>query len=247
MAYDAARDRVVLYGGETAGNSTLNDTWEWNGTLWENKAPAHAPPRRVSAAMAYDGRRRRTVLFGGATAAYGHVFYGDTWEWDGTDWVDVSPATGPTPRKGATLAYDATRGTTILFAGEADDTLDDTWEWDGANWRQLHDLVIPPARTRQVMVYDAAHSQLLMLGGYSSAPLADTWAHRFGSEAVPIDQCIDVDTDGDGLVGCADPDCWARCTPLCPPLQDCDPNAPHCGDGVCSALEDHRLCPADCM
>ena len=26
----------------------------------------------------------------------------------------------------------------------------------------------------------------------------------------------------------------------------CDPAAPHCGDGTCSALENCRLCPIDC-
>jgi hypothetical protein len=40
------------------------------------------------------------------------------------------------------------------------------------------------------------------------------------------------DGDGDGQIGCADPDCDALCAP--------------CGDGVCSAFESCALCPADC-
>jgi hypothetical protein len=33
MAYDAARSRLVLFGGYN-GTENLNDTWEWDGTQW---------------------------------------------------------------------------------------------------------------------------------------------------------------------------------------------------------------------
>jgi cysteine-rich repeat protein len=33
--------------------------------------------------------------------------------------------------------------------------------------------------------------------------------------------CDGTDGDGDGLVGCADPDCWWTCTPTCPPGTSC--------------------------
>lgn len=55
------------------------------------------------------------------------------------------------------------------------------------------------------------------------------------------------DLDGDGLAGCTDPDCRSRCAPLCATntaFADC--TGPHCGDGVCSSLEDYLLCPSDC-
>jgi len=35
LAYDAARDRVVLFGGRRGyPNGDLADTWEWEGTKW---------------------------------------------------------------------------------------------------------------------------------------------------------------------------------------------------------------------
>jgi hypothetical protein len=38
MAYDRARDRVVLFGGEIgAGVPDLADTWEFDGTTWTRK------------------------------------------------------------------------------------------------------------------------------------------------------------------------------------------------------------------
>jgi len=56
-----------------------------------------------------------------------------------------------------------------------------------------------------------------------------------------------LDGDGDGLIGCADPDCWGYCTPECPPGAVCSPTAARCGDGACNpSLENGQLCPADC-
>jgi hypothetical protein len=54
-----------------------------------------------------------------------------------------------------------------------------------------------------------------------------------------------TDSDGDGRTGCADPDCWGRCSPLCPPGETCTPGAPHGGDGVRGAVEDSSICPDD--
>ncbi|MEO8452633.1 MAG: hypothetical protein ABI647_22765 [Gemmatimonadota bacterium] len=37
VAYDEARDRLVLFGGDD-GDRTLGDTWEWDGTAWTKPA-----------------------------------------------------------------------------------------------------------------------------------------------------------------------------------------------------------------
>ena len=63
MAYDSARDRLVLFGG-----SGLNDTWEFDGNGWTNVTPANGNPEgRWRHGMAYDASRRRVVMFGGET------------------------------------------------------------------------------------------------------------------------------------------------------------------------------------
>lgn len=38
MAYDAARDRVVLFGGKSPPNQPTNDTWLWDGSTWSRIA-----------------------------------------------------------------------------------------------------------------------------------------------------------------------------------------------------------------
>lgn len=50
---------------------------------------------RNAHALAYDSTRGRVVLFGGADAS---KVRGDTWEWDGNSWSQVSSA-GPAPQR----------------------------------------------------------------------------------------------------------------------------------------------------
>src|SRR5207249_5475505 len=76
MAYDSARGRTVIFGGANA-SSYFGDTWEWDGSIWQQLATTgQAPPARALAAMVYDSRRGRTVLFGGANNS---TDFGDTW------------------------------------------------------------------------------------------------------------------------------------------------------------------------
>src|SRR5690348_272451 len=62
LAYDSHRGCTVMFGG-AAFSPALADTWEWDGTRWQQKLPAVAPPARTGHAMAYDSIRGRTVLF----------------------------------------------------------------------------------------------------------------------------------------------------------------------------------------
>src|SRR5215510_15117750 len=86
MAYDRARKRVVLFGGDSISSGLLGDTWEWNGQTWTQVADM-GPSPRLNAAIVFDGSRQRAVLFGGRAA---NVRLGDTWEWDGEVWTQIA-------------------------------------------------------------------------------------------------------------------------------------------------------------
>jgi hypothetical protein len=80
MAYDERRQRIVLFGGESAPWSPTSDVWEWDGGAW-TQVPAEGPSARIGSAVVYDGTRGRLVLFGGTDdASYRPALYGDTWE-----------------------------------------------------------------------------------------------------------------------------------------------------------------------
>jgi hypothetical protein len=188
----------VLFGGTDAQGGLLADTWEWDGTSWNERIPTSSPAARTDHAMAYDPRRQRVVVFGGRALGGRQD---DAWEWDGDagTWLELAPATQPSKRSGMDLAPDVT-GSLIAVGG--------------------------------VTVLGAARSDVLRLSSTLST--------------APRESCrvASADQDGDGLAGCADPDCWTRCAPLCAPGTSCV--GPSCGDGACSELEDYLLCPSDC-
>lgn len=124
MAYDAARDQVVMFGGRSASNQVLADTLIWNGSAWSPLAVL-GPSARAGHAMAYDTLRNRVVLTGGVNAAGASLT--DTWEWNGSSWTQVSQ-TAPIS-DGPVLAYDAVGHRTLLA-----NHLHQLWSWDGKAW-----------------------------------------------------------------------------------------------------------------
>jgi hypothetical protein len=217
MAYDSNRQRSVLFGGTSSG-ANIGDTWEWDGTAWTQVAET-GPGARSFHSIAYDSGRDRTVLFGGFTGqaqviilnalggsvAQG-VILGDTWEWDGSVWTQVSDF-GATPVCFGGLAF---KGDSVaLFggasgSGESETEKDvavggvvlefeivatttwtlsneSTWTWSGKNWT-LRQVFGPSPRYGHNLVYDTKRGTLVLFGGNSSAStyLGDTWEHSEG-------------------------------------------------------------------
>ena len=180
LAYDAARQEVVLFGGWAGGGPWLGDTWAWNGVAWTQRSPAFSPIARSGHALAYDSGRQRIVLFGGSAANSGASAYlGDTYEWDGVNWLPRPTVTFPARRRNAGMAYDAVRQRTVLFGGElVGGTLsNETWEWDGNNWAPRPSLAFPSARQRASMAYDAVRNRTVLVGGelVGGALSSETW------------------------------------------------------------------------
>ena len=152
LAYDVLRQRIVLYGGTT---SLINDTWEFDGTNWSQRSPLHSPNAHGRHGLVYDEARQIVVLFGG-TAANGQTLLAETWEWDGTDWTQRSPAQSPPARRNHGMAYDALRARTVVFGGVvAGANVTDTWQYDGATWIQAAiGLPAPPSQTSHSLAGD---------------------------------------------------------------------------------------------
>jgi hypothetical protein len=115
MAYDSARKRVVLFGGATGSDpitTTVDDTWEWDGSRWTEMHPPTRPASRSGHALVYDARRGRTVLFGGQGL---NSARDDVWEWDGQTWIERHPSGGPGKLRAPAMAYDSTQQVVVLF------------------------------------------------------------------------------------------------------------------------------------
>lgn len=87
--------------------------------------------------MAYHDSTARIVLFGGVTDFLAQATIADTWEWDGIDWVQRSPAHLPFARSHHTLvAFDAPAVVFLHGGRNIGGDLADTWSWNGADWQE---------------------------------------------------------------------------------------------------------------
>ncbi len=174
MAYDAHRQKVVLFGGQN-NSTSFNDTWEFDGADWTNIAASHAPDAQSGLSMTYDTCRQKTVLFSSQ---------GTTWEYDGTDWTQVETAAAPPGRTEASMAFDATHCQVVLFGGLPSaggaGARSDTWIFDGTDWTQLNTETSPSGRWGQVMAFDTKRARTVLFGGYGPGATSgqennDTW------------------------------------------------------------------------
>lgn len=174
MAYDSARDLMVMYGGRGGPTIYRSDTWEFTGTTWVQRFPTIQPGPLTGHALEYDRGRARTVLFGGHT---GVGYSGFTWEWDGTNWQLASPTASPSPRSYHSMAYDSARGVVVLFGGtNANIASQQTWEYDGTTWLLRTLAASPPARQNHGMCYDSARQRMVVFGGWNpNGYRSDTW------------------------------------------------------------------------
>jgi len=141
-----------------------------------------------SRAGARRGRgRRRVCLFGVVAVLLAAVGGPGLWQSVALassssvpNWTKQAPATSPSARVGASMAYDAATGTMILFGGKLPgngQVYNGTWIWDGTTWTRQFPTTSPPARFGASMAYDAATGTVVLFGGLSSSGRAfgDTW------------------------------------------------------------------------
>jgi hypothetical protein len=155
MAYDARRQRVVLFSGAPDPVlPLLNDTWEWDGSIWQRMAPPQSPSARYWHAMCYDDQRSRIVLFGGRQP---NSILNDVWEWDGQAWTERFPRTTPAIRSRHSMAYDARLGHAVVFGGsDTQQILFDTWTYSPVSPATLdvHGTGCPGSLGRPELVRD---------------------------------------------------------------------------------------------
>lgn len=173
MAYDSTGGSLVLFGGFD-GSNYLGDTWIWNGKrlTWTKAAPTVQPTPVTGPGLFTDPKTGRVTMFGGYD---GQFYRGQTWQWTGSDWLQLSPATAPSGRGAAILANDALHRTAVLFDGLADVNPYNTWIWNGTDWSQQ--LVSqPPSRYNSGGAYEPHLGGVVIFGGgESGVDLNDTW------------------------------------------------------------------------
>lgn len=199
LAYDSARERVVLFGGYNLGGTVMNDTWEYDGIQWTEIQPADSPSPRFGHGMVYDPGRGRVVLFGGleATDEVTWSFQNDTWEYDGTNWIEVPVSDPPPGLAWHSMSYLPNSQRTLLFGGESGESSNRTFEYSGGQWLEVFPANSPSPRNRHGMAYDPGRNRVVLFGGtFDTAELTedsvifgDTWEYHEGNwvELPPTD------------------------------------------------------------
>ncbi len=158
--------------------------------VWTRLAPVASPPARYEHAMAYDSVRQRVVLFGGRTGPNNEDLLDDTWEWNGTNWAEISSPVRPAPRSGSPMVFNEATGRVLLYGGYTQGGgTQDTWQWDGATWEKTPANSAPSYRQDHGLAYDLSRGTAVLFGGFSFDIDGGTWElDRLGSnwsERVP--------------------------------------------------------------
>ena len=140
IAYDAARRRVVMFGGrrEASDESTqlFSDVWEWDGARWHEMRNARLDPILHGVAT-YDPVRKRIVMYGGWTNAGASRALR---EWDGKTWV-TRDENGPLTSIAATIATTPSGDVIVVGLTPTADSepvppaAPRTFVWAGSGWR----------------------------------------------------------------------------------------------------------------
>lgn len=183
MAYDGQSDRIILFGGHTAGGPN-GETWAYdlNSNAWTNMQPSPSPPARANHAMAYDARSDRVILFGGWPG------FGDTWAYDfkNNTWTNKAPSAAPLTRWDHRMAYDAQSDRVILYAGHdssggSDIQYSDTWAYDynTNGWSNLNPSATPSGIGQYDLTYDTASDRIIHFGGRVPSLIGSngTWSY----------------------------------------------------------------------
>lgn len=187
MAYDAASDRVILFGGRTITGAPLGETWAYDFDVneWTKMAPAVEPAPRFGHAMVYMPQLERIFLFGGWL---GSTHSNETWQYDfdNDTWTELTPGPSPPRRAGHAMAYDAGSGQVILFGGVIVGVglNNETWAYNvtAGTWTQMNPAVQPSPRERTRLVYVPSSDRMVLFGGYMPAVSDETWTYDFKND-----------------------------------------------------------------
>lgn len=178
MAWDPARERVVMFGGP---GPLQNETFELGpAPTWTQIQSAAGPAARTGHAMAFFSRPafpapiEGVVMVGGRDSA--GALRDQTFLRTGSSWTDLTAIVGsPGAREGHAMAFDSVRQVLVLFGGRTrGGVVGDTWEFNGSSWTQRSPATSPNNRVGARMVFDESRRTILLFGSASFGQ-RDTW------------------------------------------------------------------------
>ena len=169
VCYDSTNNRALLFGG-SAGFSTSNETWSFDGATWSQLSPTNSPTGKTGMELVHDPIRGVTVMYGSmSTSFFGGPSVDQTWEFDGTTWTQVFPVTTPGGLGNYGACYDLVRQRVVVYGGSANSFFpiaeSGTWEFDGTNWTQIQAATNPGPLERPSMCFHTGLGKTVLFGG----------------------------------------------------------------------------------
>jgi hypothetical protein len=198
-AFDPVRDRVLVFGGSVPNSSfqfvPTNELWSWDGLDWTlAQGTVGWPAPRRNAGIAYDPVRQVVVLAAGVGLS-GDL--ADTWEWNGSTWTQLTPASA-TFAGAVAMVFDPVAAQPVVAKGRGASV--DLYAHDGVNWVLRSSLAaeapVPPLNNIE-LAFEPGTGRMLLSNGAALLRLSAVSSHvevqaagcgapiRLGARAVP--------------------------------------------------------------
>jgi hypothetical protein len=176
MTYDAASERILIFGGQVLDNAPVHDVFAWDGSEW-TLVTSDGPVSRAHFGFVNDPNHGQVLLYGG----YDGGMYEDFWSLRDGVWEQLEIA-GPGTRSHFGMAYDSTANELYIYGGATTSSsfgslTDETWVLRNGSWQLLETPGSPGARGSAALAYDPTRRVLVLYGGFTAdgAERADTW------------------------------------------------------------------------
>ena len=176
MAFDAAHNDVLMYGGTGFGSgpqASSRETWTLDAGGWRLRDPVTSPD--IDAGwMTADPATGSIVLVGGVPPDDQQL---ETWIWDGSTWTKHGDVPNPSQTLVGMAALPALKELVLVTAPASGQlTSDDTWTWTGASWRLDAPLTaLPVEGSTPIVVSDPAHHRVVAVFTGNANSRAETW------------------------------------------------------------------------
>jgi hypothetical protein len=181
LVWSSTIRKLVLFGGFTADDWGLNDTWTFDGTAWKQLSTTSGPSGRYLFGMAEDAASGALVVYGGVERT--HAGAGDliaatadarTWTLDPVTgaWTAVQTQTVPEGRAEIGMAYVGSLGGVVVSTGSpvgpTETWSNSTWVYDVAtkDWNRVPTgNNVPTPRNNATLTANPADGSAILNGG----------------------------------------------------------------------------------
>lgn len=191
MAYDSARQRIVLVGGSTE-KETFSDTWEYDGRQWI-LIETEPPTTSFAPQMAYEEQRKKMVLFDWHSESI--------WEYSQSQWELSYTTTMISYLSWPAITYDPVIKKIVLFGERESEQSYETWLYDGVDlelmdssrpyWDWGADGVFVTRLIFPGLVYDRKNQEIILQPTFNwTFALKDNlWIVKLTEKESPLPAC----------------------------------------------------------